>query len=257
MESLSTAGDLMTKERLRLFSFEDLCRIAEKGNISYFDIAEKDKLIESIIENCREDQEERNTLLNYALRIEAMKYSVSLDEEIDIYFDEYHEFPERYNETGITFLLRDPSWGFVFWDVDNEKLDELRNTPGFGGFFLRVIELSTDCFDVDNMVDSFDIPVRFEDLDQYINLPERNASYCVEFRALLPENEVVVCRSNILSTGSNAMAVDTSNGQTDLLIKLSGFNTGLGEFPGDIDLEMIPQRILPIGKREEEEGTHD
>jgi hypothetical protein len=247
----------MTKERLRLFSFEDLCRIAEKGNIPYFDIAEKDKLIESIIENCREDQEERNTLLNYALRIEAMKYSVSLDEEIDIYFDEYHEFPERYNETKIVFLLRDPTWGFVFWDVDNAKLDEIKDTGEFTGFFLKVIELSCSTYDSDNIVDSFDVPVNFDDLDQYVNLPERNASYCVELHARLQDGEQFICRSNILTTNANTVAPGGDYEFSDLLIKLSGFSSGLEEFPGNLDLEGIPQRIIPIDNREDEDVEYE
>ena len=245
----------MTKERLRLFSLEDLQKIAERGNIPYKNISEKELLIDSIIENCREDREEREGLLNFAMQIEAMKYSVSIDEEIDIYFDEYHEFPQRYNEMKIVFLLRDPSWGFVYWDIENEKLLEIKNSPGFGGFFLRAVELSDSQFNVRNIIDYYDIPVNFEDLDQYINLPERESFYCVELYYRDDDEEHFVMRSNILQTSRTTISTKGGNADTDKLIKISGFADGLIDFPDKMDIENIPQRIFPMDTTLDEEDS--
>ena len=248
----------MTKERLRALPYEDLFKIATHGNISIGEDQDKEALVAQIYEALEEDRQDREELTNLAVRIEAKKFAVSQDEELLSDFGEAHPLPDRYNESRVMLMLRDPSWVYCYWDISDNTVAKLHEQSDFEGLVLRVIEMVSPSFEKEGIVDWFDIPVQIEDRRRYINLPSENTFYCVEIIALLGEEEEHgLLRSNIIETSRNFVATSRTPDEekTDLLIELSGFSTDFREFPGIQSHPSIPQRILDLTDQSEFEES--
>jgi len=249
----------MTEERLYSFSYEQLLEISDRGSIQVTPGVDKSTLIGLLLDAFEEDRNEREELNNLAIQMEARKFSISQDEELDLGQDDDLELPLRYNETSATLLLRDPSWVFCFWDLEDKKADEIRNTPGFQGLVLRVVELNSKHYEKDNILDYFDIPIKFSDYRRYVNLPSEDTWYCVEIRALVEEQDYLIIRSNIIETTREYITAphDNRNSHSDELIRLSGFTDEFGETHGVSGYQEIPQRIIPIHELLDEEQLND
>lgn len=247
----------MTKDRLRSLSYNELSHIADKGNINVLQDMDKEALISLIFEALEEERLDREGNNNLTIQIEAKKYSVSQDQELFVDFGDEVELPERYAETRLVLMLRDPSWVYCYWDIEDRILDELKENSNYSGLILRVTELAAPDWGKDSYVDWFDIPIQFGDLRRYINLPSEDAFYGAELYAQLGEKESLLVRSNIVESSRDYIApaygkVDT--GQNEL-IELSGSSTDIGSFPGSGYTESDnPQRIMTLtGELETEE----
>lgn len=239
----------MTKDRLRSLSYDELSQIAEQSGISVQEDMEKESLISVIHEAFEEERLDRENNNNETIQVESKKYSVSQDEELFVDFGDHGDVPDRYQDTRIVLMLRDPSWVYCYWDIEDRILDELAGNDDFGGLVLRVTELATPEWGRDSSVDWFDIPIQFEDLRRYINLPTEDTFYGVEIYALMGEREVMISRSNIIQSSRDylAPARGDENINRDRLIALSGFSTDKGSFPGTEYPESDnPQRIMSL-----------
>jgi hypothetical protein len=239
----------MTKDRLRTLSYNELSTIADNGNINVLQDMDKESLVSVIFEALEEERLDREGDNNLTIQIEAKKYAVSQDQELFLDFGDSVELPDRYEETRLVLMLRDPSWVFCYWDIEVRILEELTENSDFSGLVLRVTELAADDWGKDSTVDWFDIPIQFDDLRRYINLPSEDTYYGVEIYAQLGEKESLISRSNIVESSRDYIAPlpEIENAKRDLLIELSGSSTDVGTFPGtdypDID---NPQRIMMI-----------
>ncbi len=237
----------MTKDRLRSLSYNELSHIADKGNITVQQDMDKESLVSVIFEALEEERLDREGNNNLTIQVEAKKYAVSQDQELFVDFGEDVELPERYHETRLVLMLRDPSWVYCYWDIEDRILDELSENSEYSGLVLRVTELAAADWGTDSYVDWFDIPIQFDDLRRYINLPSEDAFYGAEIYAQLGEKESIIIRSNIVESSRDYIAPvpEKENTQRDKLIELSGFSTDVGSFPGT-GYPDNPQRIMSI-----------
>jgi len=236
----------MTKDRLRSLSYTELSQIAEQSSISVQDDMDKESLISVIHEAFEEERLDRESSSSLTIQVESKKFSVSQDEELFVDFGDHGDVPERYQDTRIVLMLRDPSWVYCYWDIEDRILDELAGNDGFGGLILRVTELAEPEWGRDSSVDWFDIPIQFEDLRRYINLPTEDSFYGVEIYALVGEREVRVSRSNIVQSSRDYFAPSRGddNSVRDKLIELSGYSTDKGSFTTESPEIDNPQRIM-------------
>ncbi len=245
----------MTKERLQSLSYKSLLEIAERDHLAYDEGIEKEVLISLVLDSLEEERRDREKLNNLAVRIEATKYNVSLDEEFDFSSAEEINLPERYNETKIMLMLREPTWGFVYWDLKFDVMKILNTDSDFEGLFLRMIELSDRIYSKEDILDFFDIPVNISDRRRYIRFPNEDTFYMIELYSMVKGNEKLICRSNIIETSRNyilpARDSETSNG--DELIRLSGYSSEFGAAVPVASYIKIPQRILPLNAEAVEE----
>lgn len=244
----------MTRERLQALSLEDLQKIAVKGNISFLEDSAKEDLVSTIIDAFEEDRKERDEMYNLAVRITSKKFDVSLIEELDLSNEEEIELPLNYRENRIVLMLRDPSWAFLYWDLEDKKREEMDLHPGFKGLFLRIYEMDGLQKEESGVIDFFDIPVTTEDSRRYINLPEMDTCYMAELRISLDESDLQVLQSNIIANSREFVMPPRNNESenTDLLIKLSGFSTDVGDFPGTEARGIVQRRILPVDQEDVE-----
>jgi len=238
----------MTKDRLRSLSYSALSQIAEQNNINCGPNLDKESLISEIYDAFEEDRLDRNITNSITIQVESRKFFVSQDEELYAEFSGPSVIPDRYHDTRLVLMLRDPSWVYCYWDIEDSIRSQFTEMSEFGGFILRVTELAEPKWGKDSSIDCFNIPIRFEDLCRYINLPTEAACYGAEIYAKMGENVVLVTRSNIVESSRSYQAT-SQNGEHDArrdkLIELSGFSTDIGTFPGtDFPDSDIPQRII-------------
>ena len=149
----------MTEERLQKLSHESLKKIAVNEGIKYVEETSRKDLIEQILEAMEEERLERERSNNYAIRIEEKKYNIIQDEELEAQEEAEYCIPEKYQETRICLLIRDPYWAYALWDVRDSDLLELKKKR-FQGLLLRVNQLSRNVSDGKRkLIDSFEIPV--------------------------------------------------------------------------------------------------
>ncbi|OHD16148.1 MAG: hypothetical protein A2087_10450 [Spirochaetes bacterium GWD1_61_31] len=168
----------MTIEKLNGLSIEALYSLAEKVGLDLPVGLEPMFIIGELIEAFDEDSKDRRMAGHTAVHIEEKKFSGSELDEIDASLDAAACIENRYNETNLQVLVRDPGWAFVFWDIRDEELETLQLDSSFGGLFLRVIEApgSTEAT-------QFDVTVGRQDSSWYIHLPEPDTWYSIELCA--------------------------------------------------------------------------
>ncbi len=242
----------MTIERLELLSDEVLINLAKKIGVRVKPDWARSTLIESIIDVMDEDRIEKESLLNLAVSIESKKYSVTINEELDLSYDVDEEMflPVRYNENRLHFLLRDNSWGFILWDIKDSQHLKYQKQLGEVSYILRIIELDQATYDKEAIVDIFDIEIERNETNRYVSLPHEESYYCVEFILLSELKEIIIERSKIMKTSRNHVNyILDDNEKLKKIVELSGFsNTEIAA-----KSQKSLHRILPMDSMEGEE----
>ncbi len=233
----------MTEERLQLLPENFLREIAVKEGISISETIDKQELIDLILEAIEEDRAENVLANNPAMQIKERKFDITLDEQFDFEEDQY-PLPERYNETKIVLLLRDPAWAYTYWDIKESDISSLKLGVMKGDLLLRVYELKEKEFNKENIYDYSDIPVKVDDSSWYINLPRPGIFYCVELLLESTTSEKVLCRSNTVKSpmweiGDYSDFKELKGTGNDLLLVAGVYDLS------DVEAaEKIPQRII-------------
>ena len=236
----------MDRERMQALSLKTLQNLALKEGIEEEFFHDRQKLIEQIIEAKEEDREERAISNNCAMRLKGKKYDIMRDEEVETVITENYNLPDRYNETRIVLLLRDPLWAYAYWDIKDTELAELHADPFYNGLFLRVYELKDPTPAKKTVLDFFDIPIKESDDCWYINLNKAGRYYCVELFSEVHSKVTPLCVSNVVHSPLGYIAEhrdDFFNDPDSMMIILSG----LWDYePGEDEQTAIPQRIISI-----------
>ncbi len=169
----------MKTDRLESYSIEELYALADKIGLDLPPGLERPFVIEELIEALAEDTEDRRSSRGDAVHVDEKKFSGAGIDGISEGDGSGGALEERYNETMIHAIVRDPSWAFAFWDLSDAELGELRGEEGSAGLFLRVAELPArgEC---EQRKECFDIPVSDEDRQWYINLPRSGVRFRVD-----------------------------------------------------------------------------
>lgn len=240
----------MNIEKLTVLSDEALLSLAEKMGIIVPPELERSFLIEALLEAFEEDSEDRMESGDASVRMEEAKFCGSETDDLDSSLDTEPRVETRYNETMVRLLVRDTSWAFAFWDVnDDERAALLAEASGQGlpGYFLRVMEDNGK--DPSRGLEHFDIPVGDSDLQWYINLPQPDSRYRIDLCCRLNGKIHVLAKSNVVHTPRGALAEESYaiDVKTAELLALSGF--------GELDISMSddrhPSRILSGPEAEE------
>ena len=146
-------------------------------------------------------------------------------------------------------MLRDPLWAYTYWDINESKLDKLKEDIFFEGFFLRIFELtlnigSTTSYSKDNILDYYDIPVAEHDDSWYINLGKTGRYFGIQLCSMVHGKALVLCESNIIKSprGFVAENIDTLSGNSDTMTVLL---SGLWDYNEDGG-NVLPKRIVSI-----------
>jgi len=147
---------------------------------------------------------------------------------------DYKSLPEGYGSTEAALLPRDPNWMFIYWEItDNSRAEVCKK---FGSDIFQKSRQVVRVYDVTatGSVDSgeqkyFDIPVRVDARNWYINVQEGGRDYCCEVGLVTPDGRFIcLVRTNTvkLPAGSVSNVTDEKwmsvTSDFDKLLQLSG-----------------------------------
>ena len=234
----------MTKERLQDLPLEALREMANRIEISFHQNIARDALVELIYEAEEEEKSERESANNSAMRVKEKKFDIIEDEGSESMSPDEFELPDSYNETMICLLLRDPLWGFAYWDLKQADVDTIRSAPN-SRLLLRVYQIDIDAPGGKKRRRPFEIPVKISDRSWYINLPETGKRYSLELIMQTRQGETVLCASN--SIESPEISINpTNNSSTDESFYSILAVSGLQESSDFSEKGGIPQRIISL-----------
>ncbi len=234
----------MTRERLEGLRRVELEHLADEYGVDASESTDRSELVDLVHEAIEEARLEREATNSYAVRIEERKYDLLADELRDLpeAEDSAYELPERYNETRIELLLRDPAWAYAYWDLNDAVQEQLQNDPEFGGLALRIVEADSPVLEEHRVVDSLEIPVQFQDDRWYVNLPRQQTNYYVELVAYGSDGREVLCRSRSVTVPRGGLSEEGLAEAEEMVIALSGADDlGVPSFG-----RRIPQRIIQL-----------
>ncbi len=241
----------MTRERLEVLSDRCLRRIAENEFVVFDEGTDREELISLLLDALQEKREERFLTNNAPIRVEETKFFVSQNEELPEDWqtpertdagEEEEPLPERYGETNLVLMLRDPFWAFAYWDIAPAQEEGIRSRQGFQQLYLRCFEVDGDMPTENNLLDYFDIPIQFADRSRYINLAHPESVYRAELIALFDAAEeeggtetMTIVRSNPVRPPRNYVSFEAHperEGEelspADRLIAMSGLFESAG-----------------------------
>ena len=114
------------------------------------------------------------------------------------FFQNTPELPQSYNKDKLVLMVRDPFWGFAYWEVS----DNTRNNNGLNdkNLVLRMYDITVS--GNANSPDSyFDIQLNHEAGNWYIKFPAPNHSFIADYGYIGQDgNFVTILRSNAVTT---------------------------------------------------------
>jgi hypothetical protein len=199
----------MKKEVLAEMSKSELMDLAKKNKFNNFSKLNKNELIALLSEESSssvktatvKNKNSVNQDMNIEVQGESKKFEI-YDTHIDTGYRPMpvttREIPGTYNDTKIVLLVRDPFWIYTYWDIDNEKRNELNLHHGHNKHMvLRVYDVTDVVFNGFNAHSSFDLDINDFTNNWYIKLPAPNRSYCVDIAIINEHGEyVLIARSN-------------------------------------------------------------
>ncbi|MEI8349221.1 MAG: DUF4912 domain-containing protein [Candidatus Omnitrophota bacterium] len=118
-----------------------------------------------------------------------------------------YNLPLRYGDNRIVLLARDPWWLHTYWDVAEQRINEvISSIPVYERenlkWIIRVYDVTgIKNFEGNNANAFFDIDIRFEANNWYVNVNQPERDWCVEIGLINPFGKFFpVARSNIIKT---------------------------------------------------------
>jgi hypothetical protein len=154
--------------------------------------------------------------------------------------------PEKYGATMAALLPKDPGWMFLYWEITADSTARIIRDHGSGVFetsrqVLRVHDMTSEKADGRRY---FDVPVRLEAGNWYVNAPGGGGAYSCELGLVTPSGEFIgIVTSNTVSlpAGRTSAAAGgrwmTVTPDFDKLLELSGVEyagKGSGEIAGSL-----------------------
>ncbi|TVQ26326.1 MAG: DUF4912 domain-containing protein [Spirochaetaceae bacterium] len=229
-------------------SYEALLRLADTYGVDVPESAtraELEEMVEDALEEWRQEQGDR---ASSTVRVEESKFgSPAQAQPSDAQVST--ELPDRYNETRVVLMLRDPSWAFAYWDLSDGDRSALGGADGFEALLLQVHSMDDDSEDVSGSSDHYEIPISLLDNRWYLNLPDQDRLYRLALVARVDSVDSVLAVSNLIAVPRGTVADDPADDGTavssqsvDEIIA----QTGIRDFDVMVTGKPVPQRILDL-----------
>jgi hypothetical protein len=216
-----------------------LATLARSNGLEPAEDLDAEELIELLLEGYQEMRQEREEGNNPSVRVEEAKFEVGEEEPAAAGAGarvgaENPSIPQRYNETRVVLMARDPHWAYAYWDVEDAQAARTRRDSGFEQLVLRVQDLQP--------ASSFDIPIQWSDSSWYIYLPNQDADYALELGYLASGKFRLLARSNQVRTPRESISGEAPEESESLF--LGGSPEAFAGPSSAMSSEAIPQRIL-------------
>lgn len=147
------------------------------------------------------------------------------------------ELPSSYGRDKMALVVRDPWWLYTYWEVKDSTWArfkaELKDEFYKAKRVLRVYDVSNVIFNGMNANKFFDLGIRENASNWYIDISTPGRSWCVEFGLLLKDGRfIAILRSNIIETPIDGPSWITDEEwmiPDDMFARLYGMGLGLGK----------------------------
>lgn len=131
--------------------------------------------------------------------LEEVKKEEYIPDEVDI----VRELPDRYKETKLVLMMRDPEWCFFYWDISDEDI----SYHSLQGKRISVRIFHVFGYDITNGEIHKEIEVNYIYGDRYINLAMPHAYFIGELGYYDENNRfIVLARSNMIYAPRDSMS---------------------------------------------------
>jgi hypothetical protein len=178
-------------EKLSMLSNKELQLLAERIGIYIPEGLDRPFIVEEIVSALEDEDKDRVFSHDGTGHVEEKKLSGG--NFVPYPAQEHSGIPERYNETMIRALPRDPSWVYAYWDISEQKRAPLAEEDPSAELFLRVSELESRS---EHKKDFFDIAITLDDWKWYINIPQPGSTYRVDLCVRKGDKIKALARSN-------------------------------------------------------------
>jgi hypothetical protein len=223
----------MTKESLQSIPLEELAALAREEGYEEGGADDRAALTEFILENLKDRAREKEQENSPSIRVEESKYQITDPQTQERTGSDIYPIADRYNQTKIVFMVRDPHWAFAYWELDNKTLERLPNKEENRYLILRVRETESV------QPSSFDIPIQFSDSSWYIYLPNQDCSYILELGIVSKGRYSCLASSNPIHTPREVGARSPDYARE--------LHPDFDPYSGIGGSDSIPQRILTAG----------
>jgi len=224
----------MTRESLQAIPLEELVALAREEGYEEGGARDRAILTEFILENLKDQAREKERENSPSIRVEESKYQITDPQSKERPGSIVYPIADRYNQTKLVFMVRDPHWAFAYWELDNNSLEKLSGRAEKIHLVLRVHETESVTHS------SFDIPIQFSDYSWYIYLPEQDCSYSLELGFVAPGRYTCLASSNPIRTPRESFAQSPDY--------VAEMYPDFDPYSGIGGSESIPQRILAVGR---------
>ncbi|MGB4164021.1 MAG: DUF4912 domain-containing protein [Bacillota bacterium] len=165
-----------------------------------------------------------------------------------------YRIPQRYNETILTLMVRDPYWIYAYWSVSEQDKQRVCRDYGRDAWsksikLLRVYDVTDGV--LGDIRSRMDIGIGDEATSWYINVPAANRTYCADITIITPTGrELVLARSGLVSTPRDRISDVTDeewmvlSGFDKLYWMSAGFGPSSPEFQQRFVSRLARRRLL-------------
>jgi hypothetical protein len=147
------------------------------------------------------------------------------------------DLPAGYGTDKIIIQVRDPWWIHAYWEITGATLERIKTEIGEAFFsakkILRIYDVSHIIFDGKNAHRFFDIEVRPEATNWYIDTVGPGRFWCVDIGLLLSDGRfIMITRSNVVHTplaGPSWITDEEWMIPEDMFARLYGMGFGFGK----------------------------
>ena len=220
---------MLSKKELKLKKLNELKQLAKDNDISLTKGIKKDEIITLLAKKLQEVSGKQEKTKNNLQAENEQEQTLKDFTPNKIDFNKIPDLPHNYGKDKLVFMIKDPNWGFVYWEFSE-------NLSNFHGIYdsskekyLRVYDI-TDGKTCENPNYYIDVKINLVANNWYLDFLVPNKVYIIEMGYFRDADFIKVLRSNSVITPRDAVSdqIDQEWMLTDeqfrILLMASGIN---------------------------------
>jgi uncharacterized protein len=188
---------MFTEKELKSKKVPDLKKIAKENDIQLPKSVKKDELIKLILKIFAKKDE------NKSVKPEEPVKEERKTKKID--FSKLPDLPGSYGKDKLVFMIKDPNWGFIYWEF-SENLTRAHNIyDGATEKILRVYDISENK-SPETAHYFIDVKINLFTNNWYLDFLAPNKTYIIELGYMKDGSFIPVLRSNSASTPRDSVS---------------------------------------------------
>ncbi|OHD14574.1 MAG: hypothetical protein A2086_08015 [Spirochaetes bacterium GWD1_27_9] len=190
---------MLNQKELEKNTLAELKSIADDKELDYDKKVKKDDLIKLILESekvIETANQKKEDLKDNPTSQTSSGFQKPQEQKQDFFYN-VPNLPQVYGKNKIVFMVRDPYWGFVYWELTKDLINQ-HNLSGIDRF-LRIYDI-TNSGSPESESGFFDIKINDVADNWYIKFPYPNKTYQIDLGYFKDGKFITLVRSNVATT---------------------------------------------------------